>query len=317
MCCFKQYISNKPSKYGINVYVLADSKTIYLVSSNIYTGAGTHAPGLPVPTQAVLDLVSTVSGTNRNITTDNYYTSIPLDKELKFRKLTLVGTIEKNKARIPPSFLAKADEGTVQYAFDHANNFTLLSVAPKKNKRVFFVSTMHSEKKREKNTGKEEINEFYNQENGGVGSQDQMRSLYITARKTNRWLMRLFYRIIDSAALNAFVIFTQNVPNFGERKKEKRQKFLKELALALIIPHRRQRFELQQTPQDVKQVIRRCGIFSAPSPAPSTNQCRSAQRKRCYICPRSKDKKTKSICNKCNNFVCEEHSKSLCIQCQE
>jgi hypothetical protein len=51
--------------------------------------------------------------------------------ELKRRKLTLVGTMEKNKACIPPSFLLKADEGTHQYAFDHANNFTLLFVAKK------------------------------------------------------------------------------------------------------------------------------------------------------------------------------------------
>ena len=60
--------------------------------------------------------------------------------------------------------------------------------------------------------------------------------------------MRFFYGIIDCAALNAFVIFTENMPNFGERKKEDRQKFLKELALALIIPHARQRLEVQQTP---------------------------------------------------------------------
>jgi len=131
-----------------------------LVSSNIYTGAGTHAPGLPVPSQAVLDLVSSVSETSRNINTDNYYTSIPLAKELKSRKLTLVGTIKKNKTCIPPSFLAKANEGTFQYAFYHANNFTLFSVAPKKNKRVVFLSTMQSEKKRDKDTGKEEINLF-------------------------------------------------------------------------------------------------------------------------------------------------------------
>jgi len=128
--------------------------------------------------------------------------------------------------------------------------------------------------------------------------------------------MKLFYGIIDSAALNAFVIFTENVPNFREHKKEKRQKFLKELALALIIPHTRQRFEVQQTPQDVKQVIRSCGILPALSPAPSTTHRHSAQCKRCYICPISKDKKTKFICNKCNNFVCEEHSERLCNQCQ-
>jgi len=56
--------------------------------------------------------------------------------------------------------LAKAEEGTVQYTFDHANNFTLLSVATKKNKRVVFLSTVHCEKKRDKDTGKEEINVF-------------------------------------------------------------------------------------------------------------------------------------------------------------
>jgi len=192
MCSFKQYIPNKPSKYGIKVYVLADSKTFYLVSSKIYKGAGTHAPGLPVPTQAVLGLVSSVPGTSRNIITDNYYTSIPLAMELKSRKLTLVGTMKKNNACFPPSFLAKADEGTVQYAFDHANNFSVLSVAPKKNKMFVFLSTMHSEKKERRGYWKEEINVFYNQENGGVDSHDQKFSLYTTARKTNRWPMRLF-----------------------------------------------------------------------------------------------------------------------------
>jgi len=94
--------------------------------------------------------------------------------------------MKKNKACIPPSFLTKADEGAVQYAFDHANNFTLLSVDPKKNKRAVFLSTMHSEQKRDEDTGKEEIDVFYNQEKGGVDRHDQMCSLYTTARKTNR-----------------------------------------------------------------------------------------------------------------------------------
>ena len=96
-CGFKKYIPNKPSKYGIKVYVLADSQSFYSVSSKIYARAGTHAPGLPIPTQAVLDLIHPISETNRNITTDNYYTSISLDNELKSSKLTVVGTMKKEQ----------------------------------------------------------------------------------------------------------------------------------------------------------------------------------------------------------------------------
>ena len=86
-------------------------------------------------------------GTSRNITIDNYYTSIPLAMELKSPKFTLVGSMKKNKACILPDFFKKADEGAVQYAFDNTNNITLLSVTPKKNKKVVFLSTKHSEKK--------------------------------------------------------------------------------------------------------------------------------------------------------------------------
>jgi len=82
--------------------------------------------------------------------------------------------------------------------------------------------------KTEADTEKEKINVFYNQEKSGVDNHDQMCSLYTTARKTNRWPMRLFYGMIDSATLNTFDIFTENVPKFGAHKKDKRQKFLKE-----------------------------------------------------------------------------------------
>ena len=153
--------------------VLADSQSFYSVSSKIYAAAKTHTPGLPVPMQAVLDLITPISETNRNITTDNYYTTISLANELKSSQLPLVGTTKKNKHCIPSSFLTKADAGICQYAFDHANNFTLLSIAPKKNKRVVFLSTMHATRSQDSVSAKEEINFFYNHEKGRIDSHDQ------------------------------------------------------------------------------------------------------------------------------------------------
>ena len=60
---------------------------------------------------------------------------------------------------------------------------------------------------------------FYNQEKDGVDSHNQMCSLYTMARKINSWPMRFFYGMIDSAALNAFVIFTEKCPTSENIRK--------------------------------------------------------------------------------------------------
>ena len=42
-------------------------------------------------------------------------------------------------------------------------------------------------------------------------------------------------------------------------------------------------------------------------------------KKRCTICPRAKDRKTKSVCSSCFRNVCKEHSSSIliCEDCSE
>lgn len=60
---------------------------------------------LPVSTKMVLDLVDFIVMSNRNITTNNYYASVPLAKELKNQRLTLVDVVKKNQTCIPLQFL--------------------------------------------------------------------------------------------------------------------------------------------------------------------------------------------------------------------
>ena len=73
--------------------------------------------------------------------------------------------------------------------------------------------------------------------------------------------MKVFYGIVDSSALNAFVVFTHNTPGFGRNTKDKQQKFLKELSKLLIIPQAKSRLITPQTPQAVKQIICSCRIL--------------------------------------------------------
>ena len=145
-----------------------------------------------------------------------------------------------------------------------------------------------------------------------------MCALYTTARKTNCWPMRVFYRIVESSALNALVIFTHNIPGFGRNRKDKRQKFLKELSESLIIPQAKRRLVTPQTPLVVNQIICSCGILSEARPAVQniTQHCTSG-RNRCFLYSILKEKRYRFTFSRCHNTTCKEHSKMVCNQCQE
>ena len=58
------------------------------------------------PANLVKRLNQLISHTGRNVTFDNWFTSVTLAEEiLKEHKITIVGSIRKNKRKIPPEFI--------------------------------------------------------------------------------------------------------------------------------------------------------------------------------------------------------------------
>ena len=57
--------------------------------------------------RVVLQLVQGLENTGRNITTDNFFTSLSLANTLLEKKLSLLGTVRKNKGEIPSEFVGK------------------------------------------------------------------------------------------------------------------------------------------------------------------------------------------------------------------
>ena len=78
------------------------------------------------------------------------------------------------------------------------------------NKAVILHSTMHFDKLQgEEKKNNLEIIFHYNKAKGGVDTMDQMVPCYTSKRVTKRWLLILWYNMINIAALNAYTIFTQ------------------------------------------------------------------------------------------------------------
>lgn len=84
---FRMYIPNKPAKYGIKIQMMCDSGTYYMIDSVACLGKGTDTGGLPLGEYFVKELTRTIHGTNRNVTTDNWFTSIPLAKKSATRAI--------------------------------------------------------------------------------------------------------------------------------------------------------------------------------------------------------------------------------------
>lgn len=103
-CPFKQYMPSKPAKYGIKIWAACDARTSYAWNMQVYTGK--PRGGQPERNQGmrvVLDLTTGLQG--HTVTCDNFFTSYALGQELLKRKMTMVGTVRRNKPELPSALL--------------------------------------------------------------------------------------------------------------------------------------------------------------------------------------------------------------------
>uniref|UniRef100_A0A8C4PWG8 PiggyBac transposable element-derived protein domain-containing protein n=1 Tax=Eptatretus burgeri TaxID=7764 RepID=A0A8C4PWG8_EPTBU len=154
-CKFLQYIPKKPAKYGLKIFWLCDARIPYAIDGIVYTG---RQPREEVQKnlgeKIVLQLCSRLRNIGRNITTDNFFTSVPLAQHLLEKDLTIVGTLRQNKPDIP--LLMKASKSREVYSteFGFNSNLTMVSYIRKKGMAVVLLSTIHHDKVVDENSRK-------------------------------------------------------------------------------------------------------------------------------------------------------------------
>ncbi|XP_029108964.1 piggyBac transposable element-derived protein 4-like [Scleropages formosus] len=323
-CRFLQYMPRKPAKYGIKIFWLCDARVPYAIDGIVYTG---REPGKEirknVGENVVRQLCSGIRNTGRSITTDNFFTSVGLAESLKELGLGLVGTLRQNKVEIPPVMKPSESRKVYSSEFGFNGSTTMVSYVPKRKKAVVLLSTVHHDKAVDEDSQKRkpEIITFYNQTKGGVDVVDQMVRTYTCKRKTRRWTMVLWYNVLDVATLNAYTFFTSQHPECYRGVPSARRHFLKELTLQLITPYMKIRLEnTRGLPKQTVEAMERCGVTKSESlPMGENEENQLKKRKRCHMCPSSKDRKTQTYCMKCYVPVCRDHrqKKVICVKCIE
>lgn len=146
----KQYMPNKPTKWGIKCFTLADSRNGYVLNVLVYTGSQTldgvvEYPDLPQSAQVVLHLTSDYLGCGHHVFCDRYYTSIPLAQILHDNNTAFTGTINRNRINLPQEIRSGRRLGDGEVIAYRQNHLMALAWrAKKKKKPVIMLSTSSS-----------------------------------------------------------------------------------------------------------------------------------------------------------------------------
>ena len=103
---FKQYIKNKPTKWGFKLWCLCNATNGYTVNFSIYRGkTGEVVSGNGLSYDVVFRLMDEYLDQGYNLFVDNFYTSPTLSFDLFARKTHLTGTLDRTRKHVPSEVL--------------------------------------------------------------------------------------------------------------------------------------------------------------------------------------------------------------------
>jgi hypothetical protein len=349
-CSFKQYIKSKPVRWGLKVFCLCCSITGYLWNATVYVGkyqeeedkkkerSATH--------QTVRNLLQPLASKNHIVHMDNWFTSIPLFNDLATMQIWSCGTVRVNRKGLCKDVtMKKAEEKTLKkspgvirwasYGFlcyiawfakraVHILTNCYQPIADDETGTVLHWFTEKGEKV-QKEISRPPAVKQYNLYMGAVDMYDQYRSYIKLDLRSRKFWHPLFWLIIESALVNAWLIYKTSREQANLPLDYDLFTFRKSIVLALVSEWEANgcmvRFGQQQSPtikmQNVRLVryhlkklddnegsrfISKDHHFSFLSnlPIPSTSKLKKRQM-RCRQC---RQKRTVYWCKSCEVPLC-------------
>lgn len=321
---FIQYMPKKPKKFGIKLWLLCEAMTGYCCQLQVYTGRVEGGAEHGLSHRVVFDLIRQYLNKNYVVYFDNFYTSYLLVKDLLAQRTFSCGTIRSNRIGFPADLRVHERLRRGDAHFRKTNGITAVRWCDKRD--VFAMSSLHGNKMQvipqRRGEGEPIVKPSmivdYNMYMNGVDKCDQLLVSYALCRKSTKWWVRLFFRLLDMSVINAMVLYlTQNVQL--QRKRQPHKKFRLALANELVQPLLDKYADpafLRPTGAGrphIAQASRLRGKHFGKAKPP---------RRRCIICAsekqpngKYKDTKTVNYCEKCQKYVCRNcfeayHTKS-------
>ena len=231
-CSFKQYIKNKPVRWGLKLFCVCCSATGYLWNAAWYLGKMDESEAKQAETsathRAVIQILSPLAHKNHILHMDNFYTSIPLLNQLLQMGIMGCGTIRANRKGLCPEVCMKKSEesqlkknpGTIRYASCgslcfmswfakrpvHLLTNCYLPFSAGEDGKVQHWLT-ESGVKVQREIARPPAVKLYNLYMGAVDLFDQLRSYAGLDLPCRKFWHPMYWFVIEAALINAWVLY--------------------------------------------------------------------------------------------------------------
>lgn len=226
-CTFITYMPNKKhARYGIKKFELCDSKTSYVMNVSLYSGKDFLAGGDdPFTEKVVINEVEKCNLFNKwyHVFTDNFYTKLPLARNLFKKKTFISGTVNKRTKGLS-KHVVSAKLGVQKSIYYRQGNILLVGYKQKKNRKPVYLLTTgcHAEDKIITSRSglravKPVVINKYNLQMGGVDCSDKSIYHLSCTRPTKKYWKKIFFNLLDIAVFDAWVLYSNNTDKPIER----------------------------------------------------------------------------------------------------
>lgn len=221
----RQYLKNKPVKYGIKIYALADSETAYLKQWYVYSGREDRKNTNNIVLSLLKDMKS-----KSHIFMDSYFTSLPLVEKLHDSGFYFTCSIQKNKKGLPNReendklkehikayrsgdfLVTKFNDNKLFIAISNYYKHRIINSKKGHDAEIEIFSSDGSNLSNENNIKPESVVK-YNFLAKGVDRHNQLCSYYFSNIKSLKWYKKIFLYGLEACLVNAFILYkfyTQN-----------------------------------------------------------------------------------------------------------
>jgi hypothetical protein len=257
-CPIRQYLPNKPTKWGIKVWCCADARKKYVYDFEVYTGASIRstvlsaAPGEAKTRYAVvMNLTQGLHHRGHLVFMDNFFTSVKLLMDLVDLGTYGTGTVRSNRVGLPQAMANSGiwkgkPQGSLGWRMHRSRKITCVTWVDKKP--VLLLSTHANPLSTDANNPKtvprrdgaqrreiptSPVHKAYTKWMRGVDVSDQLRGEYRCQVRSHKWWHRLFFFLLDMARINSWIMHKCCTRRAGKKALE-HVNFTMQLAEALM-----------------------------------------------------------------------------------